>query len=114
MVIQKNDELLKKLLLLLMWRATSCLCFAGRAVVGKEKMSKERRELFSQLATHGQVGLVFVCSIMVGFGIGWYLDQRVFDGRTAPWFMFTFLAFGIWAGFKNLWGVVKRELQNKK
>ncbi len=77
-------------------------------------MSKERREMFSELARHSQVGLMFVCSIMIGFGMGWYLDQKVFDGRTAPWFTLTFLAFGIVAGFRNLWKVVSRELQNKK
>jgi F0F1-type ATP synthase assembly protein I len=77
-------------------------------------MSEERREIFSQLATHSQVGLVFVFSILIGFGLGWYLDQKVFEGRTAPWFTLIFLAFGIGAGFRNLWKVAVRELKEEK
>jgi F0F1-type ATP synthase assembly protein I len=37
----------------------------------------------------------------------------VFDGRTAPWFTFIGLAFGIAAGFKNLLDIVWRH-QDKK
>ncbi|NOQ45286.1 MAG: F0F1-ATPase subunit [Desulfobulbaceae bacterium] len=71
-------------------------------------MSEERREMFRQLATYSHAGLTFVFSIFIGFGIGWYLDNKVFDGKTAPYLTFIFLAFGIGAGFKNLWELTRK------
>ncbi|MCI5209722.1 MAG: AtpZ/AtpI family protein, partial [Candidatus Electrothrix sp. ATG2] len=47
-------------------------------------------------------------SIFVGFGIGWWLDNKLFGGQTAPWFSFIFLGFGIAAGFKHLWDLSKK------
>ncbi len=76
-------------------------------------MSKERREMFRMLAVHGHVGLTFAFSIIIGLGMGWYLDEKVFDGRTSPWFTFIFLALGIAAAFRTLWGVI-RDFQDDK
>jgi len=70
-------------------------------------VSEERREMFRQLAEYSQVGMSFVFSIIIGFGIGYFLDTRVFHGRTSPYLMFLFLGFGIIAGFKNLWALTK-------
>ena len=70
-------------------------------------MSEERREMFRQLAKYSHVGMSFVFSIFIGIGIGWYLDNKVFDGRTAPYLTVIFFAFGIAAGFKNLWELTK-------
>ena len=75
-------------------------------------MSEDRREMFRQLAKYSHVGMSFVFSIIIGFFIGWYLDNKVFDGRTVPYLTFIFLAFGIAAGFKNLWELTK-ELQDE-
>ena len=71
-------------------------------------MSKESREMFRELAIYSQAGMTFVFSIFVGLGIGWYLDHKVFDGRTVPYLTFGFLGLGIIAGFKHLW-----ELSNR-
>jgi len=70
-------------------------------------MSDDRKEMFRQLATYSHVGISFVFSILIGFGIGWYLDNKVFDGRTVPYLTFLFLALGIAAGFKNLWDITQ-------
>jgi len=78
-------------------------------MVEKERqMSDERREMFRQLAVYSQVGMTFVFSILIGFGIGWAIDNKLFDGKTAPYFSFIFLGFGILAGFKNLWDLTKK------
>nr|WP_244155805.1 AtpZ/AtpI family protein [Desulfofustis glycolicus] len=45
-------------------------------------------------------------------GAGILLDQKVFDGRTAPWFTFFGLAFGIAAGFKSLFDILWRSSKN--
>jgi F0F1-type ATP synthase assembly protein I len=74
-------------------------------------MSDERREMFRQLAIYSHVGMSFVLSIVIGFGLGWALDHKVFSGKTAPYLTFIFLAFGILAGFKNLWDLTKK-IQN--
>lgn len=71
-------------------------------------MSEERKEIFRQLAVYSHVGMSFVFSILIGFGIGWYLDNKAFDGKTAPYLTFIFLAFGILAGFKNLWDLSRK------
>ncbi len=75
-------------------------------------MSEDSRELFRQLGKFSHVGISFVFSIFIGLGIGWYLDNKVFDGKTDPYLTFIFLAFGIAAGFKNLWEL-SRELTDE-
>lgn len=71
-------------------------------------MSEERKEMFKLIGVYSHVGMTFVFSIFIGLGIGYYLDHKVFDSKTAPWLTFIFLAFGIAAGFKNLWQLVKK------
>lgn len=70
-------------------------------------MSDERREMFRQLAIYSHVGMTFVFSILVGFGMGWLLDNKVFNGRTAPYLTFVFLGLGIIAGFRQLWELTR-------
>jgi F0F1-type ATP synthase assembly protein I len=71
-------------------------------------MSEDRKEMFRQLATYSHVGMTFVFSILIGFGMGWALDNKVFNGKTAPYLTFIFLGFGILAGFKNLWELTRK------
>ena len=71
-------------------------------------MSETSKEFLRLLGVYSQVGLTVVFSIFIGLGIGWYLDNKVFDGRTAPYLTFIFLGVGILAGFKNLWELFKR------
>ena len=71
-------------------------------------MSSIKNELVHLLANYGHIGFTFVACIFIGLGGGIVLDQKVFDGRTAPWFTFIGLAFGIAAGFKTLFSVLWR------
>ncbi len=70
-------------------------------------MSEERREVIRNLAVYSNAGMTFVFSVLIGFGIGWALDNKVFDGKTAPWLTFIFFALGIAAGFRSLWALTK-------
>ena len=70
-------------------------------------MSEDRREMLRQLAIYSHVGMTFVFSILVGFGMGWLLDNKVFNGRTAPYLTFVFLGLGIIAGFRQLWELTR-------
>ncbi|MFW2366575.1 MAG: AtpZ/AtpI family protein [Desulforhopalus sp.] len=76
-----------------------------------DKMSDVKKEFVQLLANYGHIGFTFVAAILIGLGGGIYLDQKVFDGRTAPWFTFIGLAFGIAAGYKSLLEILWR---NKK
>ncbi|WP_163337048.1 AtpZ/AtpI family protein [Desulfopila sp. IMCC35008] len=65
-------------------------------------MSDLKSEMVQLLARYGHIGFTFVACIFIGLGAGIYLDQKVFDGSTAPWFTFIGLAFGIAAAFKSM------------
>lgn len=75
-------------------------------------MADDRREMFRQLALYSQAGMTFVFSILIGFAMGWALDNKVFAGKTSPYLTFIFLALGIVAGFKHLWELT-RSIQEK-
>ena len=81
-------------------------------------MSDLKNEMIDLLANYGHIGFTFVACIFVGLGGGILLDQKVFHGRTAPWFTFIGLAFGIIAGFKTLlqilWRVKDKNDKNNK
>lgn len=80
-------------------------------------MSNQKNEAVQLLAHYGHVGFTFVACIVVGVGGGILLDQKVFDGATAPWFTFIGLAFGIIAGYKTLFEVLiknNRDMKKKK
>lgn len=77
-------------------------------------MSDVKKEFVQLLANYGHIGFTFVAAIFIGMGSGIYLDQKVFDGKTAPWFTFIGLAFGIAAGFKTLLDIVWRNKDKDK
>lgn len=72
-------------------------------------MSSTRKEVMKLLADFSTIGLTLAASIFVGLGIGYYLDNKVFDGKTSPWLTLIFLGFGIAAGFRNLYALTKRK-----
>jgi ATP synthase protein I len=80
-------------------------------------MSDFKKEMMFLLGHYGHIGITFVASIFIGMGGGILLDQKVFAGRTAPWFTFIGLAFGIAAGFKSLFDILwksSREMEQDK
>jgi ATP synthase protein I len=54
------------------------------------------------------VGLSFVLSIVIGAGLGWYLDKSF---GTAPWMFFLFFAIGVAAGVLNVYRTAGRILK---
>ena len=72
-------------------------------------MSSNRKEVIRMLADFSTIGIAFAASIFIGLGFGYFLDNKVFSGRTSPWLMLIFLGFGIAAGFKNLYMLTKRK-----
>lgn len=72
-------------------------------------MGKESREAMKLLAVFSTIGISMAACVFVGLGFGYYLDNSVFNGRTSPWFTFIFLAFGVFAGYKNLYQMTQRK-----
>ena len=77
--------------------------------LGEKKMSESRKEFMRLLGDFSTIGIALAASVFIGVGIGYFLDHKVFKGRTAPWFTLIFLGFGIAAGFKNLYMLTKRK-----
>lgn len=61
------------------------------------------------LADFSTIGVTMAAAVFIGFAFGYFLDTKVFHGRTKPWFMLLFLLLGIVAGFKNLYELTKRK-----
>ncbi len=72
-------------------------------------MGGNHKEWMKLMSVFGTIGLHMCSSIFIGVGIGYYLDHKVFDDKTSPWLTLIFLAFGIVAGFKNLYQLSKRK-----
>ncbi|MCK4839851.1 MAG: AtpZ/AtpI family protein [Desulfobulbaceae bacterium] len=72
-------------------------------------MSGFRKEMTKMMADFSTIGLTMAFSIFIGVGFGYYLDNKVFDGATKPWFTLIFLAFGVAAAFLNLYRVATRK-----
>lgn len=100
--------MIKKSLLLRYGHDTSRFNYLSLWDAGLEDMSETRKEILRQLGVYSHVGMSFVFSIFIGLGIGYYLDNKVFDGKTAPYLTFIFLGFGIAAGFRNLWQLTQK------
>ncbi|MBW1634870.1 MAG: AtpZ/AtpI family protein [Deltaproteobacteria bacterium] len=77
-------------------------------------MSDVKSEFVHLLANYGHIGFTFAAAIVIGLGGGIYLDQKVFDGSTAPWFTFIGLALGIAAGYKSLFEILWLNKKQEK
>jgi F0F1-type ATP synthase assembly protein I len=75
----------------------------------EKKVSNSRKEIMKLLGDFSTIGIALAASIFIGVGIGYFLDHKVFKGKTAPWLTLIFLGFGIAAGFKNLYVLTKRK-----
>ncbi len=77
-------------------------------------MSEIKREFVRLLTNYGNAGFTFGSAIIVGFVGGLLLDQKVFAGRTSPWFTFIGLIFGIAAGYKTLFDLIRQAKADDK
>jgi F0F1-type ATP synthase assembly protein I len=72
-------------------------------------MAGNKKEMLKLLTQFSTIGFTMAGCIFIGLWFGHYLDSKVFDGRTSPWFTLIFLAIGIVAGFKNLYQMSRRQ-----
>lgn len=71
----------------------------------ESKKKSSRIESLKGLYLLSTIGLQFLVSILIGLGVGLWLDGRT--GK-APLFMAIFLFFGVGAGFVNAYRVASR------
>ncbi len=74
-------------------------------------MKQEDKALLKKLYSASTAGIYMVVATMIGFYIGYKLDQWF---HTDPWLKLLFLVFGIAAGFKNLIMIGIRESRDSK
>jgi len=53
------------------------------------------------------MGLYLLVAIALGVAVGYYLDRWL---HTAPWFLAIFLTAGVVAGFRNMYRLLRREI----
>jgi len=68
-------------------------------------LGDDKGRLMRQIASYSTLGLEMGLSVAVGAGIGYYLDKWL---KTEPWLLIIFLLFGVVAGFRSLYRVLKR------
>jgi len=72
-------------------------------------MSGQRKEIIKMLADFSTIGMTMAFSVFIGVGIGYFLDHKVFAGKTAPWLTLIFLGFGVASAFLNLYRMANRK-----
>ncbi len=70
------------------------------------------RDFFRLTALATQIGMALVFAIFIGLAIGYYLDKWI--KVTYPWLTVIFLIFGIIAGFRNVFIIMKRIQKEEK
>ena len=54
------------------------------------------------------VGLAMAGSVLAGAVFGWLLDEKLFHGRTSPWFTVIGIGLGAAGGIKNVFYFQRR------
>ena len=67
---------------------------------------QDRKAFFRELGRYGALGFEMALSVLIGLGIGYYLDKWL---GTAPWLMLLWLVFGFAAGFRSLYRAALRS-----
>ena len=68
-------------------------------------MDEDLKKTVKDLAFFSSIGLAMALSIVIGAGLGYYIDERF---GTQPWFLYIGLGLGIAAAFRNLFYLYQR------
>ncbi|MCL2127993.1 MAG: AtpZ/AtpI family protein [Treponema sp.] len=72
---------------------------------------QERKAFYRELGRYGALGFEMALSVLIGLGIGYYLDKWL---GTAPWLMVVWLIFGFAAGFRSLYRAAVRSAKESE
>lgn len=67
---------------------------------------QDRKAFFRELAKYSALGLEMALSVVIGMGIGYYLDRWL---GTEPWLMIVWIALGFAAGVRSLYRAAVRS-----
>jgi ATP synthase protein I len=67
---------------------------------------QDRKAFFRELGKYSALGLEMALSVVIGLGIGYYLDKWL---GTAPWLMILWIGFGFAAGVRSLYPAAVRS-----
>lgn len=73
---------------------------------------QDRKAFFRELGKYGALGLEMALSVIIGMGIGYWLDglaAKYLHVRTAPWLMVLWIGFGFAAGVRSLYRAAVRS-----
>ncbi|MBW1769571.1 MAG: AtpZ/AtpI family protein [Deltaproteobacteria bacterium] len=70
-------------------------------------MKEDTKKLFRELWYYSSLSFSIALSIVIGLGIGYWLDNSIF--HTSPWLTLIFLGFGVIAGFRNIYLAVQKS-----
>lgn len=71
-------------------------------------LNEDKKELLRILGNISSMGISVAVAIAIGVAMGLQLDKWF---KTAPWFFFIFLFFGIVAGFRNVYRISSKEIK---
>ena len=67
---------------------------------------QDRKAFFRELGKYSALGIEMALSVVIGLGIGYYLDKWL---GTAPWLMILWIGFGFAAGVRSLYRAAVRS-----
>jgi ATP synthase protein I len=67
---------------------------------------QDRKEFFRELAKYSALGLEMALSVVIGMGIGYYLDGWL---GTGPWLTIVWIGLGFAAGVRSLYRAAVRS-----
>jgi len=71
--------------------------------------NRDRRAFFRELGKYSALGLEMALSVVIGAGIGYYLDRWL---GTGPWLLIVWTGFGFAAGVRSLYRAALRSEKN--
>jgi len=67
---------------------------------------QDRKAFFRELAKYSAIGFEMALSVVIGMGIGYYLDRWL---GTGPWLMIVWIGLGFAAGVRSLYRAAVRS-----
>jgi ATP synthase protein I len=67
---------------------------------------QDRKAFFRELAKYSALGFEMALSVVIGMGIGYYLDRWL---GTGPWLMIVWIGLGFAAGVRSLYRAAVRS-----
>ncbi|MGI6404937.1 MAG: AtpZ/AtpI family protein [Syntrophaceticus sp.] len=74
---------------------------------------KESTSVWKTLGLMTNIGVTLAAAVLIGYYMGYYLDQWIF-GKTNYWLTIIFSLFGIAAGFRTIFNMINKTLDNDK